>query len=156
MARAKLFAVLVNAFAAAVRACFTSAGVSATSTGSDCGGSAFSVSGAGANKLIVLPYRNLVIVHRVDTFQRMPTQLPSQVGRLLWLILDAAGEKDIGENPSIVAAKDEILTSDQLRKIMKNGTSWVGVNTGPIPGGDTIFISCLKNGKSATTSRAGV
>jgi len=107
----------------------------------------YMASGAGVNKLIVLPYRDLVVVHRVDTFQGLPTQLPNQVGRLLRLILDAAGEKDIGEDPSIEAAKGELLTSDHLRKIMKNGTSWVGTNTGPIPGGDTIFISCLKNGK---------
>ena len=107
----------------------------------------YMASGAGVNKLIVLPYRNLVVVHRVDTFQGLPTQLPNQVGRLLRLILDAAGEKDIGEDPSIEAAKGELLTSDQLRKILKNGTSWVGTNTGPIPGGDEIFISCLKNGK---------
>lgn len=106
----------------------------------------YMASGAGVNKVIVLPYRNLVIVHRVDTFQGLPTQLPSQVGRLLWLILDAAGEKDIGEDPSIEAAKGDLLTSDQLRKILKNGTAWVGMNRGPIPGGDTVFISCLKNG----------
>jgi CubicO group peptidase (beta-lactamase class C family) len=104
-------------------------------------------SGAGVNKVMVLPYRNLVVVHRVDTFQGLPTQLPSQVGRLLWLILDAAGEKDIGEDPSIKAAKGDLLTADQLRKILQNGTLWIGRNTGPIPGGDTIFISCLKNGK---------
>ena len=107
----------------------------------------YMASGAGVNKVIVLPYRNLVVVHRVDTFQGLPTQLPSQVGRLLWLILDAAGEKNIGEDPSIEAAKGELLASEQLRKALKNGTSWVGTNTGPIPGGDTIFLSCLKNGK---------
>lgn len=107
----------------------------------------YMASGAGVNKVMVLPYRNLVVVHRVDTFQGLPTQLPSQIGRLLWLILDAAGEKDIGEDPSIEAAKGELLTSDQLRKALKHGTSWVGTNTGPIPGGGTIFISCSKTGK---------
>ena len=98
-------------------------------------------SGAGVNKLIILPYRNLVMVHRVDTFKGLPTQMPSQVGRLMWLILDAAGEKNIGEDPSIEANKGELLTSEQLKNVLKNGTAWVATNTGPIPGGDKIFIS---------------
>ena len=107
----------------------------------------FSASGAGVNKVIVLPYRNLVIVHRVDTFKGLPRQLPSQVGRLLWLILEAAGEKEIGEDPSIEAAKGVRLTSERLRETLESDTTWVGTNTGPIPGGDKVFISCLQDGK---------
>ena len=107
----------------------------------------FSASGAGVNKVIVLPYRNLVIVHRVDTFKGLPRQLPSQVGRLLWLILEAAGEKQIGEDPSIEAAKGVLLTSERLRETLESDTTWVGTNTGPIPGGDKVFISCLQDGE---------
>ncbi len=107
----------------------------------------FLASGAGVNKVIVLPYRKLVIVHRVDTFKGLPRQLPSQVGRLLWLILEAAGEKEIGEDPSIETAKGVRLTSEKLKGALEGGTTWVGTNTGPIPGGDKIFISCLENGK---------
>jgi CubicO group peptidase (beta-lactamase class C family) len=107
----------------------------------------FMASGAGVNKVFVLPYRKLVIVHRVDTFEGLPRQLPSQVGRLLWLILKAAGEKEIGEDPSIEAAKGSRLTSEKLKETLEGGTTWVGTNTGPIPGGDKIFISCLQDGK---------
>ena len=103
-------------------------------------------SGAGVNKLIVLPYRNLVIVHRVDTSRELPRQLPNQIGRLIWLILDAAGEKGIGEDPSIEAAKGVRLTAEKLKKALEGGPTWVGTNTGPIPGGDKIFISCLRDG----------
>lgn len=104
-------------------------------------------SGAGVNKVIVLPYRKLVIVHRVDTFKGLPRQLPSQIGRLLWLILDAAGEKEIGEDPSIEAAKGVRLTPEKLKETLEGGATWVGTNTGPIPGGDKLFISCLQDGK---------
>jgi CubicO group peptidase (beta-lactamase class C family) len=107
----------------------------------------FLASGAGVNKVIVLPYRKLVIIHRVDTFKGLPRQLPSQVGRLLWLILEAAGEKETGEDPSIEAAKGIRLTSEKLKETLEGGTTWVGTNTGPIPGGDKIFISCSQDGK---------
>jgi hypothetical protein len=107
----------------------------------------FLASGAGVNKVIVLPYRKLVIVHRVDTFKGLPRQLPSQVGPLLWLILEAAGEKEVGEDPSIEAATGVRLTSEKLKETLGGGTTWVGTNTGPIPGGDKIFISCLQDGK---------
>ena len=110
-------------------------------------GHSYLASGAGVNKLIVLPYRKLVIVHRVDTFKELPRQLPSQIGRLLWLILDAAGEKEIGEDPSIEAAKGLRLTPEKLKETFKDGITWVGTNTGPIPGGDKISISCLQDGK---------
>jgi len=104
-------------------------------------------SGAGVNKVIVLPYRKLVIVHRVDTFKGLPQQLPGQIGRLLWLILDAAGEKEIGEDPSIESARGVRLTPEKLKETFEGSTTWVGTNTGPIPGGDKIFISCLQDGK---------
>jgi hypothetical protein len=104
-------------------------------------------SGAGANKVFVLPYRQLVIVHRVDTFQGLPRQLPSQVGRLLWLILAAAGEKDIGEDPSMEAAKGVRLTSKKLKEIFTGSTTWVGKNIGSILGGDKISITCSPDGK---------
>jgi len=109
----------------------------------------FLASGAGVNKVIVLPYRNLVIVHRIDTSKGLQLQgkFPSQIGRLLRLILEAAGEKGIGEDPSIEAAKGVRLTPKKLKETLEGGTTWVGTNTGPIPGGDKIFISCLQGGK---------
>ena len=106
----------------------------------------FLASGAGVNKVIVLPYRNLVIVHRVDTSKGLQGKFPSQIGRLLRLILEAAGEKGIGEDPSIEAAIGVRLTPKKLKETLEGGTTWVGTNTGPIPGGDKIFISCLQGG----------
>ena len=79
----------------------------------------FLASGAGVNKVIVLPYRNLVIVHRVDTFKGLGGQFPSQIGRLLWLILEAAGEKGIGEDPSIEAAKGVRLTPEIIERDLR-------------------------------------
>ena len=110
-------------------------------------GHSFLASGAGMNKVIVLPYRNLVIVHRDDHSKGLQGKFPSQIGRLLWLILEAAGEKGIGEDPSIEAAAGVRLSSEKLNEIIEGGTTWVGTNTGPIPGGDKIFITCLQGGK---------
>ena len=59
----------------------------------------------------------------------------------MWLVLDAAGEKNIGADPSIEANNGELLASEQLKNVLKNGTAWVGTNTGSIPGGDKIFIA---------------
>ena len=67
----------------------------------------FGHSGLGVHFFMVMPSRNLVIVHRVNTDIPGPYPGTNQLGRLLWLILDAAGETDIGETPSINAASGE-------------------------------------------------
>jgi CubicO group peptidase (beta-lactamase class C family) len=57
--------------------------------------------GLGAQYIFVLPTHDLVIVHTVDM---APATWPDignrQIARLLWLILSAAGIKDIGTEPS--------------------------------------------------------
>jgi CubicO group peptidase (beta-lactamase class C family) len=68
--------------------------------------------------VIVLPYRNLVIVHRVNTDLKQGQVSNRQIGRLLWHILDAAGETEIGEKPTLEAAKGVQLTGDILRKTL--------------------------------------
>lgn len=89
-------------------------------------GHGYFASGANAHKLIVLPYRNLVIVHREDTdnpsLNPDKRMSPSHVGVLLWLILDAAGEKGIGEPPILDAAKGVRLTTDTLRATLAGNT----------------------------------
>jgi|GEM_PF-302582 len=82
----------------------------------------FGHSGLGVHFFRVIPSRNLVIVHRVNT--EAPGLYPgySQLGRLLWLILDAAGETEIGENPSIGAARGLQLTEDNFTEILGSGT----------------------------------
>ena len=46
----------------------------------------------------------------------------AQIGRLLWHILDAAGETDIGELPTLAGAKGDRLTGDSLQKTLKGCT----------------------------------
>jgi CubicO group peptidase (beta-lactamase class C family) len=82
----------------------------------------FGHSGLGVHFLIVLPARNLVIVHRVDTDKTSPYPKSNQLGRLLWLILDAAGETEIGENPSIEAAIGVRLIADNFKELLERGT----------------------------------
>ena len=58
-------------------------------------------SGWGRQLAIVMPHLDLVIIHRVNTDQRSEAQHPrwSEVGKLVWLILAAAGSTDHGPEP---------------------------------------------------------
>ena len=75
-------------------------------------------SGWGGHNVFVLPYRNLVIVHRVNTDWKGQMVSNGQMGRLLWHILDAAGETSIGEKPTLEGAKGVLLTGDDLHKAL--------------------------------------
>ncbi len=75
-------------------------------------------SGWGGHKVFVLPYRKLVIVHRVNTDLKGKMVSSSQIGRLLWHILDAAGETDIGEPPTLDGAKGVLLVGKNLRNAL--------------------------------------
>jgi len=103
-------------------------------------------SGYGGHKLIVLPYRKLVIVHRVNTDSVGRRPMNHQIGRLIWLILSAAGETDIGADPSISAAKGTKLNEADLERILENGSRWVGPNNGIFMGGRQLVLSCAKDG----------
>lgn len=70
------------------------------------------------HRVIVLPYRHLVIVIRFDTDQGAGYLTDVQIGTLVWLILDAAGEKGIGEAAHISAAKGNRLAGNQLSKVL--------------------------------------
>jgi CubicO group peptidase (beta-lactamase class C family) len=59
----------------------------------------FYASGYRGHRVIILPYRNLVVVHRVNTDREDVNLDDAQIGPLLWWILDAAGETGIGEPP---------------------------------------------------------
>ncbi len=104
-------------------------------------------SGYGGHKVIVLPYRNLVVVHRVNTDGPARHVQPHQIGRLLWHILDAAGEKDIGEKPMREAAKGSLLDTKGLNRLLSEESVWTGDNTGIFPGGTPLVISLSKAGK---------
>lgn len=82
----------------------------------------FAAAGWGGHRLTVLPWRRLVVVHRVDTDRPQTSVGNHQIGRLLWHILDAAGESEIGPEPTLKAAKGHQLTGDQLGKILPGST----------------------------------
>ncbi len=89
-------------------------------------------SGLRGHNVIVLPYRNLVIVHRVDTDQPEGSVEEYQLGALLWLILDAAGETEIGESPFLEAAPGRRLAGEGLRQTVASST-WQTVSPlGPV------------------------
>lgn len=61
----------------------------------------------------MLPYHNLVIVHRVNTDEVYQEVEMSQIGTLLWMIL-AAAETELGEEPFIESAAGMRLTEVNL------------------------------------------
>ena len=80
--------------------------------------------GYNAHLVIVMPYRNLVIVHRENTDQPNPPVITeAQIGALLWMILDAAGDKDIGEPPpTIEFAAGKRLTAEEIYDTLAGST----------------------------------
>lgn len=88
-------------------------------------------SGWGGHRLIVLPEHDLVIVHRADTF--VPRTVDERkIGALLWMILDAAGKKDIGESPVMASAKGVRLSGESLRTtLVTRALQWT-VPAGPV------------------------
>jgi hypothetical protein len=89
----------------------------------------------------VLPYRKLVIVHRVYPNRRSSSINSGQIGRLLWLILAAAGETEIGEDPSIEAAKGVRLTTDNLKETIEGSSIREEASVVSITRGGTISVS---------------
>jgi hypothetical protein len=101
----------------------------------------FYASGAGGHRVIVLPYRKLVIVHRVHTDRSDQSVNSRQIGQLLWLILAATGETDIGEDPSIEAAKGVRLTADNLKETLAGSSIREGTLVVSISRDGTMSIS---------------
>jgi CubicO group peptidase (beta-lactamase class C family) len=89
-------------------------------------------SGWGGHEAIVLPYRKLVIVHRVNTDEAGQSVDTNQIGVLLWLILDAAGEMEIGESPFIESAKGVRLTADNLHETLAGSTARDATSAGEL------------------------
>jgi CubicO group peptidase (beta-lactamase class C family) len=79
--------------------------------------------GAGGQYAIVLPAYDLVVVHRVDrdiADYREPGM--REIGRLLWLILSADHQQDIGPDASIEAAHGTRLDDAALRSTLSGAT----------------------------------
>jgi CubicO group peptidase (beta-lactamase class C family) len=84
----------------------------------DEGPGSYYASGYGGHNVIIMPSRNLVVVHRADTDAgRMIDE--TSIGTLLWMILDAAGEKAIGDPPLLERAVGTRLTADTLPQALQ-------------------------------------
>ena len=79
-------------------------------------------SGFGGHRVVILPYRSLVIVHRVDTTGSEETVPENEFGALLWLILDASGETNIGTPPFMDQASGIRLNSEALLNAISGNT----------------------------------
>jgi CubicO group peptidase (beta-lactamase class C family) len=87
----------------------------------DEGPGSYYASGYGGHEVIVMPARNLVVVHRADTDSGKMVDEAS-IGTLLWLILDAAGETDIGDPPLLERAAGIRLTAESLPPALRGCT----------------------------------
>lgn len=82
----------------------------------------FHALGIGAQYLFVIPEHDLVIVHTVDMArERWPHIDDFQIGRLLWLILSAAGVQDIGPDTA-PATRKTVLEGEALRSALAGKT----------------------------------
>jgi CubicO group peptidase (beta-lactamase class C family) len=109
----------------------------------------YHASGVRGHKIIVLPYRKLVVVHRVDTDRSGPSVDEKGIGRLLWLILDAAGDTDIGEGFTLEETKGERISADGLKELFGGGAVRIQSRTGPgmVEGADKpVLLSCFPDG----------
>ena len=82
----------------------------------------YMASGWRGHRMIVMPWRNLIVVHRVNTDEPGDAVENHQFGRLLWHILDAAGESDIGPKPTLEEAAGNTLNEQQLNQILPGST----------------------------------
>jgi hypothetical protein len=99
--------------------------------------------GWGGHRVFVLPYRKLVIVHRVNTDLPGRQVWNHHIGRLLWLIFSAAGEKDIGDEPAIEASKGVRLKNDNMKRLFAGTSKWISPNDGLFPSaGEPLVLTC--------------
>ncbi len=104
--------------------------------------------GWGGHRVFVLPYRKLVIVHRVNTDLSGRQVANHHIGRMLWHILSAAGEKEIGDEPAIESSKGVRLKNDDIKKLFEGRSKWIAPNDGIFTtGGESLVLSCLRNGE---------
>jgi CubicO group peptidase (beta-lactamase class C family) len=110
----------------------------------DEGPGSYYASGLGGQNIIVMPSRNLVVVHRVDS-DAGESVSEQNIGTLLWMILDAAGETGIGDSPLLERAVGTRLTADTLPQVLQactlhttQGNTEITVTSGP---GQTLSFS---------------
>ncbi len=102
----------------------------------------FFAQGVQAQYALVLPAYDMVIVHRVDSDTSRADPNLRQVGRLVWLILKAAGMDGIGPDTTVEAAPGDRLLGEALAHTVSGamlifaGTTGDGRNWGKSPGKD--------------------
>jgi len=90
--------------------------------------------GAEGQYAFVIPAYDLVIVHRINSDvpigtlpgQRKPEPTTTQLARLLWLLLSAAGDDDVGPDISLAHATGHHLAEEQLKSALTGATLSVG------------------------------
>lgn len=85
------------------------------------GSGSYYASGYGGHNVIVMPARDLVVVHRADTDAGLMVD-EAKIGILLWMILDAAGETNIGDPPLLERVAGTRLTAAALPQVLQTGT----------------------------------
>ncbi|MBR1235688.1 serine hydrolase [Bradyrhizobium sp. AUGA SZCCT0182] len=94
----------------------------------------FAAMGAEGQYAFVIPAYDLVIVHRVNSDvpvgplpgQRKPEPTTPQLARLLWLILSAAGDRDVGPDVSLAHAAGDRLAGEEIKAKLTGATFSVG------------------------------
>jgi CubicO group peptidase (beta-lactamase class C family) len=82
----------------------------------------FHALGIGAQYVFVIPAHDIVVVHTVDMArEKWPAIDDFQIGRLMWLILSAAGVKNLGPDTS-PAARKSVLEGEALRSALAGAT----------------------------------
>jgi CubicO group peptidase (beta-lactamase class C family) len=94
----------------------------------------FAAMGAEGQYAFVIPAYDLVIVHRINSDvpvgrlpgQRKPEPTTPQLARLLWLILSAAGDNDVGPDVSLAHAAGNRLAGEEIKPKLTGATLSVG------------------------------
>jgi CubicO group peptidase (beta-lactamase class C family) len=89
----------------------------------------FEAMGAEGQYAFVIPAYDLVVIHRVNSDvplvplgPRKPEPTFAQVGRLLWLVLSAAGDGDVGPDASLAHADGTRLEGEALKSALVGKT----------------------------------
>jgi CubicO group peptidase (beta-lactamase class C family) len=94
----------------------------------------YAAMGAEGQYAFVIPAYDLVIVHRINSdvpvgplpSQRKPEPTTQQLARLLWLILSAAGDNDVGPDVSLAHSTGNRLAGEEIKAKLTGATLSVG------------------------------
>jgi len=92
----------------------------------------FAAFGNGGQYAFVIPTLDLVIVHRALRFQDGGPNF-RELGRLLWLVLDAGGFPDVGPDASMEAAQSPPVRGEALARMLAGKTLLYGDTATPGP-----------------------